>query len=412
MTIISDEILYTLKKKCPIYTNKLTDNYKIVSIIKTIVDANTFDFIIETDRNIEIQQENQCYRNIKVGDAVCLSNIKYQFKLSKIKKDESNLYSYRNQTTITANNIIKFYNGNEIEISNVVTDTAYNGIHELLQIDNQALIFPSDKIFKININPAINIITNEINNEGYYNLKFWNSAQVYGSLNDYHEVKEIISNTSFRIRIQKNNSIDKYFFTNDYDNLDLTEAEVRANPRIANYATEEKAKEIIEKQFEESNNNWLIITFKEISHGSQGISTEDQSIYFNQGFRLQRDYIINIRLYSNTGTEETSDYDFILLQDNIQIAINISLLNQYITTSFLENNNFSYLILPLQFSQPIRETRTLIYQDFPFKITTMINSDDLQQVKEFEVPLQEFDLKFYADNIEDEGFNVSNNLLQ
>ena len=405
------EFKKTLRSKLPVYTSLLTDNYQITNITKNQININRIEFVITVDGDITVKDEVNNGRVLEIGDEISLSNIKYKFALSSIKKDNSNLYFYRNQTTVTATNILKFYHGSSIEISNITTDVNFNGLHPLLEIgEDDYAIIPSEKKFKINIDNQKTLTNNEILNEGFYNLLFWNSSEVYGSLNATHKVIAVGTN-SFTIAIEKDTTLNKFFFDNNYDALDITLGEARLNPRIDIIVTDNVLNEKIENNIY-SQNNWIFLKQELVNYSNySGISTQDQTVFPNYNLALQRQEEIRVILVSAPEQSAINQSNFLSIDNQINTCINASLFNQQIPTEFKENNGYSYYILPLDTGRTEETDNNLFIKEYPYKITTRIDATDFNSIQHLRVPLVEFNFKYYNDGIENENIITEGNTL-
>ena len=149
-------------------------------------------------------------------------------------------------------------------------------------------------------------------------MSLWNTAEAYGSLNGSHEVLEIINQNTVKIKITKDLSINKFYFDNSYDELELTNAYIKTSPRVQAFTTEFRLREFIEKPtgFYDS---WVSVLIEDAGNTNfSGTPLSDPTVISGQKLNIIRNYNLRIALHTNEQSIEVSDIN---LYDDLLITV-------------------------------------------------------------------------------------------
>jgi hypothetical protein len=391
-----------LRNRLPIFLNKqnfITNDFKVINITKNVV-SDGIEFLIETDQDLTIANKQNNYRDVRVGDLIVLSEVKYKFKIKKITKALGSGF-YKNLTTFDTFDKLKFFYASKIEISDVISEPLYNGIHDVASLgsDFGPIIYPEDKMFRLNIDYKLNFPTDKyiIENEGYYNMSLWNTAEAYGSLNGSHEVLEIINQNTVKIKITKDLSINKFYFDNSYDELELTNAYIKTSPRVQAFTTEFRLREFIEKPtgFYDS---WVSVLIEDAGNTNfSGTPLSDPTVISGQKLNIIRNYNLRIALHTNEQSNEVSDinlYDDLL---NTEVALYASLFNTLLTDSQFSDRDITYYLMPTESTNALSRDSNLTSKEWNFR-TISVLKQQFDEKQYLQVPLLGFDIKYFNEN--------------
>jgi hypothetical protein len=407
--MLIDDIYLHLCRYLPQLTDDLTVNYKNTpSLQKFTVE------IIGNDVKITTTDKH----NLQPNDHFYIEGIKFIYAIAKLEKRNPNNLFYQDVVTVTtvddavpSTNLWK-----NIEIKDVVSDIAYNGIFDLT--DTETFV----DAFEFECKNATTI--NTINNEGNYLLQYRDDDNFYCTPNGFKTVGTIIDDYNFTYSIDEASQFNQWLYKNTTTDLykptptatiDYTNAVIKFGIQIATTLDKQRAFDKYTQQLPTYQGNvyntiwkrnlWIFITQDRGDNYSDGsITTDNASVYVNQAMdlRIQKDSYFSINAVCMINNEllsgSTLEYFEYLTTNIIKCCV-----GRTFNSLFVENNYKYSRCVPVDINKAeiLPNSKICAYKTIEFKMSTKINNDDLLQPSAG-VPVRAFDLKIYTDSDKNE----------
>ena len=330
-----NDIAHELKSKLYLYTN-------LVSKEKNIENIN----IVNKDVSLTITNHSAS----PTEDAITIKDIKYKYPIKTITKQPKSINTNRFLVEMATPNHPIVAELRTVELKNITTDIAYNGVFTLEQI-----ISPTEFVLQTTNN--INIA--QISNEGSVLYALSDSREIMNALNGYKKMTIIDNNT---LKYSLNDIGDK--FTPVINEIDFTNAKAGLTQQVFIINQNTVLKDLLASL--DKDIYTIFISFvSDNGSTSNGISnvSPDVTNTTTGGMINKRDYFFDIIIYSKKLPNVESDYlkkEALFYQElpEVQFAIWQAINRSAFVIPFVSNYGFTFPPVLLNIAEGMEDDRS------------------------------------------------------